>query len=144
VVGGQRLQPPSSDIFLGWALGDDGRAFYVRQVHDMKTSPNVDAMTPRVLESYATACGWALARAHARAGGKAREVSGYLGQSAAFDLAIARFAETYADQNERDYEALVAARAAGRIVANANGTFATPPQRAGSVKNGAGSKIFTS
>ncbi|MBD5605102.1 MAG: DUF2252 domain-containing protein, partial [Candidatus Eremiobacteraeota bacterium] len=82
VVVGQRLQQTSSDIFLGWALADDGRAFYVRQLHDMKTSPNVDAMTPRVLESYATACGWALARAHARAGGKAREVSGYLGQSA--------------------------------------------------------------
>ena len=41
----------------------------------------------------------------------------YLGGSAKFDNAIADFAETYADQNERDHAALAAAVADGRVEA---------------------------
>ena len=109
----------------------------------MKTSPNVDTMTATDLKRYATVCGWALARAHARASGRAGSIEGYIGRGDAFDRALAAFADAYADQNERDYDALVAARDAGRIHADANGTF-VKPQRAGKAKNGAGSKIFDS
>jgi thiamine monophosphate kinase len=64
----------------------------------------------------ATLCGWALARAHARSG-DAAVLTGYLGTSAAFEEAIADFGEAYADQNERDHAALVAAVRAGRVEA---------------------------
>jgi hypothetical protein len=44
-------------------------------------------------------------------------MASYLGKSDTFDRALADFAETYADQNERDYNALQNAVAAGRITA---------------------------
>jgi len=123
VVVGQRLMQSSSDLFLGWAHADDGHAFYVRQLYDMKTSPNVDAMTAQDLTRYAVACAWALSRAHARASGCAVAIAAYLGKSDAFDEAVVAFAGAYADQNERDFKALEAARDDGRIVANPNGGF---------------------
>jgi hypothetical protein len=63
---------------------------------------------------YAQWCGWTLARAHARSG-DAVAIASYLGGGEAFDRALAVFAETYADQNERDYAALTSAAASGRI-----------------------------
>jgi thiamine monophosphate kinase len=68
------------------------------------------------MEVYARLCGWTLARAHARAGDRIA-IAGYLGNSTKFDNAVADFAETYADQNERDHAALGAAVSAGRIEA---------------------------
>jgi uncharacterized protein (DUF2252 family) len=118
VVVGQRLMQSASDLFLGWARADDGHSFYVRQLRDMKTSPDVQTMSADELRRYAAVCGWALARAHARAGGSAAAIAGYLGRSAAFDDAIAAFSQTYADRNELDYRALQQARDDGRIVAN--------------------------
>jgi len=73
-------------------------------------------MTPHSLEVYARLCGWTLARAHARSGDRIA-IAAYLGNSAKFDNAIADFAETYADQNERDHAALQAAVTAGRVTA---------------------------
>jgi hypothetical protein len=73
-------------------------------------------MRPQSLEVYARLCGWTLARAHARSGDRI-VISAYLGSSPKFDNAIADFAETYADQNERDHAALAAAVAAGRVEA---------------------------
>jgi uncharacterized protein (DUF2252 family) len=143
VVIGQRLLQASSDLFLGWANAEDGHAFYVRQLRDMKTSPNIDEMTGGDLKRYASACGWALARAHAKASGKAAAIAGYLGRGDTFDRSLAAFADAYADQNESDYRALVKARDDGRIVADPNGTF-PKPQRGDKAKNGAGSKIFES
>ena len=61
-------------------------------------------------------CGWTLARAHARSGDRVA-IASYLGNSGAFDQAIADFSETYADQNERDYKALQEAVATGRVEA---------------------------
>jgi uncharacterized protein (DUF2252 family) len=121
VVAGQRLMQASSDIFLGWqrtAAGLDGlsRDFYVRQLRDWKFSLDIDAMQPRGLKAYAGLCGWTLARAHARSGDRIA-IAAYLGQSDAFDQAIADFAATYADQNQRDYEDLVAAVKSGRVKA---------------------------
>jgi uncharacterized protein (DUF2252 family) len=120
VVEGQRLMQAASDIFLGWcpAVGIDGRErdFYVRQLWDWKRSAEVERLTPRGLEVYARMCGWTLARAHARSGDRIG-IAAYLGGGDAFDEAIAEFAESYADQNERDHEALVAAIDSGRVEA---------------------------
>jgi hypothetical protein len=115
VVAGQRLMQAATDIFLGWARADDGHAFYVRQLRDMKAGADVAHMNETSLENYAIVCGWALARAHAKAGNTAAAISGYLGRGGAFDAALVKFAESYADQNERDYEELVKAVHDGRI-----------------------------
>jgi uncharacterized protein (DUF2252 family) len=118
VVEGQRLMQAASDIFLGWcpAVGLDGRDrdFYVRQLWDWKRSAEVESLTPRGLEVYARMCGWTLARAHARSGDRVA-LAAYLGAGDAFDTAIAEFAESYADQSERDHAALVAAIDAGQV-----------------------------
>jgi uncharacterized protein (DUF2252 family) len=106
VVAGQRLMQAASDIFLGWthAVGADGldRDFYVRQLRDWKLSVPIEVLRPQGMVIYAQLCGWTLARAHARSGDRIA-LSAYLGGSDKFDQAIAEFAETYADQNERDY-----------------------------------------
>ena len=109
VVAGQHLMQAESDIFLGWTRvpGPDkvDRDFYIRQLKDWKFSAPIEAMIPSGMTVYAGLCGWALARAHARSGDRIA-LAAYLGGSAMFDQAIADFAETYADQNERDYAAL--------------------------------------
>jgi uncharacterized protein (DUF2252 family) len=119
VVAGQRLMQASSDIFLGWQrteAGLDGRArdFYVRQLRDWKFSLDIPAMRPAGMRGYGELCGWTLARAHARSGDRIA-IASYLGGSDVFDKAIAQFAVAYADQNERDYQALQDAAATGRI-----------------------------
>ena len=54
---------------------------------------SVPLMDPLQLDYYGRLCGWALARAHARARtGRAAIISGYLGTSEVFDHAIADFA----------------------------------------------------
>jgi uncharacterized protein (DUF2252 family) len=120
VVAGQHLMQASSDIFLGWdhVVGLDGveRDFYIRQLRDWKGSAEVEKMIPEGMAGYGRLCGWTLARAHARSGDRIA-IAAYLGSSKAFDHAIGSFAETYADQNEKDYQAMQAAIASGRIVA---------------------------
>jgi uncharacterized protein (DUF2252 family) len=121
VVAGQRLMQAVSDIFLGWqhtSSGLDGqeRDFYLRQLKDWKGSFVFEAFVPAGAAAYGKACGWTLARAHARSGDRVA-IASYLGKSDVFDQAIAAFAETYADQNERDYEALRNAVDDGRIKA---------------------------
>ena len=120
VVAGQHLQQAQSDIFLGWTriTGPDGidRDFYVRQLRDWKFSVPVEVMLPAGLTLYAQLCGWTLARAHARSGDRIA-LAAYLGGSAKFDEAIADFAETYADQNERDYAAFQTAVKDGKAQA---------------------------
>lgn len=116
VVVGQRLMQAASDIFLGWVRGSLGRHFYVRQLRDMKISMDVDGMNAEVLRQYASTCGWALARAHARTG-DAAAISGYMGSSSTLDEAICDFAGDYADQAERDHQAFVKAIKEGRVKA---------------------------
>ncbi len=116
VVVGQRLMQAASDMFLGWYTGPEGRQYYVRQLADAKIKPVIEIMKRQNLLAYAGLCGWALARAHARSG-DAAVLTGYLGSSSAFEDAIAEFSAAYADQNERDHAALVAAVRSGKIEA---------------------------
>ncbi len=120
VVEGQRLTQAASDIMLGWIRVDDldgvSRDFYIRQLWDGKGSALVEMMNPQAMTMYAGLCGHALAKAHARSG-DAVAIASYLGAGDSFDRALASFAEAYADQNERDYDALRDAVASGRLMA---------------------------
>jgi uncharacterized protein (DUF2252 family) len=122
VVIGQRLMQAVSDIFLGWirVTGIDGlrRDFYLRQLRDWKGSAEVETIRPEGIGPYGELCGWTLARAHARSGDPVA-VAAYLGGSPSFDEAVHSFAESYADQNERDHQSLLDAIASGRITAEA-------------------------
>jgi uncharacterized protein (DUF2252 family) len=118
VVEGQRLMQAAGDGFLGWVTAEtlDGssRDFYVRQLWDGKGSADIERMSARELTVYASLCGETLARAHARSGDRIA-IGAYLGGGEVFDEAIADFAETYADRNERDFEAATVAASKGRI-----------------------------
>jgi hypothetical protein len=110
----------TSDIFLGWqrtiGLDEKERDFYVRQLRDWKFSLDIGVMVPRGLRLYGEVCGYTLARAHARSGDEIA-IASYLGNSVAFDNAIAEFAVAYADQNERDFKEFTKAIADGRLQA---------------------------
>ena len=118
VVAGQRAMQASGDIFLGTGRvrGDDGqeRDFYVRQLRDWKGSAEVEQMRPSGMATYASVCGWTLARAHARSGDRIA-IGAYLGSSDRFEQAVADFGESYADVNQKDYERLTAAARDGVV-----------------------------
>ena len=119
VVDGQRLMQASSDIFLGWVRAEiDGatRDFYIRQLRDWKASIELETILPKGLAYYGSACGWTLARAHARSGDRVA-IAAYLGTGENFDQAMASFASAYADLNERDHDALRQAVTDGRVPA---------------------------
>ncbi|GAC1417481.1 MAG: DUF2252 domain-containing protein [Candidatus Velthaea sp.] len=107
VVRGQRIMQFASDIFLGWGSSGE-HDFYIRQLKDMKASVEIDAMDAAALTEYGRYCAWALASAHARSGRPAA-IAGYLGKSDVFDKAMVKFADSYADQAERDYAAFTGA-----------------------------------
>jgi uncharacterized protein (DUF2252 family) len=122
VVVGQRLMQSASDMFLGWSrIGKPPIDVYFRQLRDMKATVNLDTLPLAGLINYAHYCGWAVARAHAKAG-VAAVIGGYLGSNDAFDQALSRFARAYADQTEQDHAALVKAVKTGRIRAETDGT----------------------
>jgi uncharacterized protein (DUF2252 family) len=114
VVMGQRLMQSASDIFLGWTHGKAGRHFYIRQLHDMKMKPLVEVFNPTTMADYATLCGRATARAHARSADPAM-IAGYLGKGDTFDRAVVNFSTAYADQAERDHAAFMDAIRKGQI-----------------------------
>ncbi len=120
VVEGQRLMQALGDILLGWyhVTGFDGRNhdFYMRQLWDGKGSFSVEVMAESAWPVYAQMCAWVLARAHARSGDRIA-IAAYLGTADVFDRAVADFAEAYAVQNRRDYEALREAVDAGTVKA---------------------------
>jgi uncharacterized protein (DUF2252 family) len=124
VVEGLRIMQGASDIFLGWAR-TGGHDYYLRQFRDMKVSAEVETFRPRTLVGYATMCGWALARAHAKSG-DAATIAGYLGSSDQFDDALAQYAKAYADQAERDFETFQVAIRSGRL--------STEPEKAAGLK----------
>ncbi|MBV9793380.1 MAG: DUF2252 domain-containing protein [Actinobacteria bacterium] len=112
VINGKRLIQSATDIFVGWG-SLHGRDYYVRQFRDMKIIPTTELIAPR-LAAFATACGEALARAHARTGDPVA-IGGYLGKGPAFTNAMTRFAQRYADQNERDHAQLARGMAAETV-----------------------------
>lgn len=115
IVAGQRLIQGAPDIFLGWGEAE-GYHFYVRQLRDMKGGVEFDPATVNLSNAieYCKLCAWALALAHAKSGDAAM-LSGYMGKSEKLDDAMVRFAFDYAIQNEKDYNALVAAAKSKRI-----------------------------
>jgi uncharacterized protein (DUF2252 family) len=120
VVRGQRMDQAVTDVFLGWqrSQGLDGNEhdFYIRQLWDWKASMDLSIMGYSGLHAYSRACGWSLARAHARSGDRLA-IAAYLGGGARFDEAIGRFSAAYADQNELDYQRLREAVATGVLPA---------------------------
>jgi len=65
-------------------------------------------------------------RAHARSGDRVA-IAAHLGSGKSFDNAIVSFSECYADQNQRDFEALQRAVANGRIVVREGGVMGESP-----------------
>jgi uncharacterized protein (DUF2252 family) len=120
VVEGQRFMQTASDSLLGWynlrSWDGQQREFYVRQLWDGKSSIDVSRLNPVGLLAYGQACGWTLARGHARSGDRIAMAS-YLGEDDGFERAIAEFASTYADVNERDHGLLAEEIEQGRIQA---------------------------
>jgi uncharacterized protein (DUF2252 family) len=114
VVVGRQLMQSAGDIFTGWTHVEGGDV-YVRQFRDMKVIPDPETIAPRLRE-FAVASGTVLARAHARTGDPV-VIAAYLGRGDSFDRAMGRFAVAYADQNQRDHAALVAAIADDRVEA---------------------------
>jgi uncharacterized protein (DUF2252 family) len=104
VVEGQRAMQLQSDPFLGWThMG--GRQFLVRQLNDHKGSIELADLAGGGLEAFAELCGELLARGHARSSDPLA-IAGYLGQGDGFAEALGRFGALYADQTERDWQAL--------------------------------------
>jgi uncharacterized protein (DUF2252 family) len=108
VVDGQRAMQFQSDPFLGWTT-IASRDYLVRQLNDHKGSISIEDLQSQGLIDYAEMCGELLARGHARSG-DACLLAGYVGSGEKFAMAIGKFAEAYADQTERDWEALKKSR----------------------------------
>ena len=121
---GQRLMQAASDRFLGVTTGPFGRHFYVRQLRDMKVSAEVDTFDANLLARYGDLCGKVLARAHAKSGGFAVQVSAYLGTSDTLAQALVAYAKGYADQVEKDYAFFRDACRSGRVTAQTEADFA--------------------
>lgn len=114
IVMGQKLMQSASDMFLGWTNDSQNKCFYLRQLRDAKVKPIIEIMKPKNMIDYAKACGWALARAHARTGDPSL-LSGYMGNSDEFANAISRFSIAYTEQNDSDYNKMLEAIKEGRL-----------------------------
>jgi uncharacterized protein (DUF2252 family) len=104
VANGQRAMQFQSDPFLGWTTIAN-RDYLVRQLNDHKGSIEIEDLEGSGLIEYAEMCGELLARGHARSG-DACLIAGYLGNGEKFGAALAKFAEAYADQTEKDWKEL--------------------------------------
>ena len=135
VVLGQRLMQAATDIFLGWTTGPLGRDYYVRQLRDMKWSPDLSRLSPNGIRAVASACGETLARAHARSGDSIA-MSGYLGSSSTFDDAMVTFAQRYADQVSTDFALFQAAIESGRLQANPQDLVNDPAALSDQIRTG--------
>jgi hypothetical protein len=116
IVHGHRIMQPYSDPFLGWSTGKDKKQYFIRQLRDIKISLRVETFGKIKMMAYADWCGEALALSHARSGDAAM-LSGYMGKSDTFDVAISKFATAYANQNEKDYTTFKKAIESGRLEA---------------------------
>jgi uncharacterized protein (DUF2252 family) len=116
VVEYQQALQTVSDPLLGWTTVN-GRQYYVRQFRNMKGSVALDSIDAPALTDYVAICGRLLAKGHARTSG-ASMIAGYVGGSDKLDVAMCRFARSYADQTEQDHKALVDAVDNGRLAAD--------------------------
>jgi uncharacterized protein (DUF2252 family) len=103
-VEGQRAMQVQSDPFLGWTRLE-GRDYLVRQLNDHKGAIELEDLAGSGLSAFAEICGELLARGHARSG-DARVIAGYIGTGEGFATAVAKFGSLYADQTEKDWQAL--------------------------------------
>ena len=110
----------ASDPLLGWyhltAFDGQEHDFYVRQLWDGKASVDLTLLSEKGLSAYASVCGWALAKAHARSGDRIA-IAAYLDDGEEFDSALADFGEAYADLTEEDHARLTEAVESGRLQA---------------------------
>ncbi len=113
VVEYQQALQTVSDPLLGWTSAG-GRQYYVRQFRNMKGTVALDSIDGAALADYAGIVGHLLAKGHARTSG-ASMIAGYAGNSDKLDKALARFARLYADQTEKDHQALVTAAERGKV-----------------------------
>jgi uncharacterized protein (DUF2252 family) len=110
VVNGQRAMQLQSDPFLGWtSIGS--RHFLVRQLNDHKGSIELADLSGTGLAAFGEVCGELLARGHARSGDPLA-IAGYLGTGDTFAETMGRFGSQYADQTEKDWQAL---RRSGKV-----------------------------
>jgi uncharacterized protein (DUF2252 family) len=116
VVNGQRTVQVASDVFLGWSTLAESNHYYWRQLRDMKGSAEIEMLDEKQFRTHVKGCAWCLAHAHARSGDPIG-IAGYLGSGGAFDRAMAEFGTAYAEQTTRDWKALAAAIADGRLPA---------------------------
>jgi uncharacterized protein (DUF2252 family) len=115
VIRGQRAMQMQSDIFLGWTT-IDGRDYVVRQLRDHKASIDTSILLGTGLTQYARMAGELLAKGHARSGDPCA-LSGYLGMAEKCDMAMSSFAIAYANQTEKDWDALRRALRNGKLKA---------------------------
>jgi uncharacterized protein (DUF2252 family) len=108
VAEGQKAMQVQSDPFLGWTH-IAGRQYLVRQLNDHKGSIELEDLAGGGLEAYGEVCGELLARGHARSSDPL-VIAGYLGAGDGFAEALAKFGCLYADQTEKDWEALCSSR----------------------------------
>ncbi len=119
VVIGQLIMQSASDMFLGWTTGQHDRHFYLRQLRDVKMSPNPAMWNKTVIVALAAFAGQVLARAHAKSG-KSSAISEYLGSGEKFPASIAKYALSYAEQTDTDYRLFVEACRSRRIPTEAS------------------------
>ena len=118
VANGQRAMQFLSDPFLGWTtIGH--RHYLVRQLNDHKASIEIEDLRGTGLLEYGEMCGELLARGHSRSG-DACILAGYIGGGGRFSDATMKFAESYADQTERDWQALLKSKHAPKSVKTAS------------------------
>lgn len=118
VAVGQRLMQSASDLFLGHVRVDH-EDYYVRQFRDMKIIPTGEEIAG-ILPQFASFCGRALAKSHARSGDP-EAIDGYLGSGTSFMLAMREYGRSYAQQTYDDHAELVAAIRNGTVAAAEEG-----------------------
>ncbi|ALO03147.1 DUF2252 domain-containing protein [Lactiplantibacillus paraplantarum] len=102
IVSSQRILQATSDMFLGY-FQMKNKSFYVRQFRDMKESIDIPTLDWGQFQAYANTCAMILAKAHAQSP-TAAMIRGYVGNSAKFDEAMAKWATAYVEQVDNDYQ----------------------------------------
>jgi uncharacterized protein (DUF2252 family) len=115
VAEGQHRLQTWADPFLGWTQME-GRQYLVRQLADHKASIEPTDLKGAALVQYALVCGEIFAKGHARTGDPA-VLAGYGGDSDKLDVALSRFALTYANQATADHAAFLQVLRSKQLVA---------------------------